>query len=47
MNEDKGCLGAVIGFYELCTACAHMVALVSIGSHWHREHVLVPKGRVW
>ena len=43
-REDKGCLGAVVGFYELCMARAHMAAPVSMGSHWHREHVLLPKG---
>ena len=42
-REDKGCLGAVVGFYEMRTARAHMAAPVSTGSPWHREHVLVPK----
>ena len=41
--EDKGCLGAAVGFYEMRTARAHMAAPVSTGSPWHREHVLVPK----
>ena len=42
-REDKGCLGAVVGFYEMLTARAHMAAPVSTGSPWHREDVLVPK----
>ena len=42
-REDKGCLGAVVGFYEMRTAHAHMAAPVSTGSHWYREHVLVRK----
>ena len=42
-REDKGCLGAIVGFYEMRAARVHMAELVSTGSHWHREHVLVPK----
>ena len=42
-REDKGCLGAVVRFYEMRTARAHMAAVVSTGSPWHRERVLVPK----
>ena len=42
-REDKGCFGAVVGFYEMRTARAHMAAPVYTGSHWHREDVLVPK----
>ena len=42
-REDKGCLGSVVGFYEMRTARAHMASLVSTGFHWHRAHVLVPK----
>ena len=42
-REDKGCLGAVVEFYERCTARAQMAAPLSTGSPWHREHVLVPK----
>ena len=42
-REDNGCFGAVVGFYEMRTARAHMAAPVSTGSPWHREHVLVPK----
>ena len=30
-REDKGCLGAVVGFYEMGTARAHMAAPVSTG----------------
>ena len=41
-REDKGCLGAVVGFYELGTTRAH-VATGSTGSPWHREQVLAPK----
>ena len=41
--EDKGSLGAVVGFYEMRTARAHMAAPVFTRSHGHREHVLVPK----
>ena len=40
--EDKGCLGAVVGCYDMRTARVHMAAPVSTGSPWHREHVLVP-----
>ena len=42
-REDKGCLWAVVGFYKMRTARAHMAAPVSTGSPWHREHGLVPK----
>ena len=42
-REDKGYLGAVVGFYEMGTARAHMAALLSTGSPWRTEHVLVPK----
>ena len=38
-REDKGRLVAVVGFYEMRTARAHMAAPVSTGSPWHREHV--------
>ena len=42
-REDKGCDGAVVRFYEMGTARAHLGAPVSTGSPWHREHVLVPE----
>ena len=42
-GQDKGYLGAVVQFYEMRTAGAHMAAPVSMGSRGHREHALVPK----
>ena len=42
-REDKGCLGAIVGFREMRTAHAHMATSVYTVSPWHREHVLVSK----
>ena len=36
-HEDKGCLGAVVGFCEMDTARAHVAAPGSVWSRWHRE----------
>ena len=36
-HEDNGCLGAVVGFYEMRTARAHVAAPGSVWSRWHRE----------
>ena len=46
LNQDRGVVvkaWAVVGYYEMRTARARMVAPVSTGSPLHREHVLVPK----